>query len=123
MALILLDKSAWVRGGAELVDLGELCMCSITRLEILYSARSTEDFLVLREDLDAYRDLRIDASTLAAAESAQRELAARGQHRVALTDLLIGACAQQHGADVLHVDRHLDLLATTFGFRSIRLGA
>lgn len=121
MALILLDKSAWVRGGAGLVDHGELCLCSITRLEILYSARSAEDFLTLREDLDAYRDLRIDAATMAAAESAQRELAASGRHRVALPDLLIGACAQQHGADVLHVDRHFDLLATIFGVRSIRL--
>ena len=121
MDLILLDKSAWVRGGAGLVDSGDLCRCAITRLEILYSARSAEDFETLSGDLDAYRDLRIDAATLAAAESAQRELAGRGQHRVALPDLLIGACAQQHGADVLHVDRHFDLLAPIFGFRSIRL--
>lgn len=121
MALILLDKSAWVRGGADLLDYGELCMCAITRLEILYSARSAQDFVTLRADLDAYRDLCIDAGTMASAESAQCELAARGQHRVALPDLLIGACAQQHGADVLHVDRHFDLLAETFGFRSIRL--
>jgi predicted nucleic acid-binding protein len=121
VALILLDKSAWVRGGADLLDYGELCLCAITRLEILYSARSAKDFVTLRGDLDAYRDLRIDAATLAAAESAQRELAARGQHRVALPDLLIAACAQQHGADVLHVDRHFDVLAATLGFRSIRL--
>ena len=44
-------------------------------------------------------------------------------HRVSLPDLLIGACARQHGADVLHVERHFDLLATIFGFRSIRLAA
>lgn len=121
MALILLDKSAWVRGGAALLDYGDLCMCAITRLEILYSARSANDYLTLQQDLDAYRDLRIDHSTMSAAESAQRDLAATGQHRVALPDLIIGACAQQHGADVLHVDRHFDVLATTFGFRSIRL--
>lgn len=121
MALILLDKSAWVRGGAELLDYGELCMCAITRMEILYSARSADDYATLQEDLAAYRDLRIDYATVAAAESAQRELAAAGQHRVSLPDLIIGACAQQHGADVLHVDRHFDVLADTFGFRSIRL--
>ena len=121
MALILLDKSAWVRGGADLVDYGELCMCAITRMEILCSARSADDFATLQEDLDAHRDLRIDHATLSAAEAAQRELAATGQHRIALPDLVIGACAQQHGADVLHVDRHFDLLAQTFGFRSIRL--
>ncbi|MEY2441134.1 MAG: hypothetical protein QOJ46_560 [bacterium] len=88
---------------------------------VAHSARSAQDFATLREDLDAYRDLRIDAATLAAAESAQRGLAERGRQRVALPDLLIGACAQQHGADVLHVDRHFDLLATILGFRSIRL--
>lgn len=121
MALILLDKSAWVRGGADLVDYGELCMCAITRMEILYSARSAGDFTTLQHDLDAYRDLRIDHATVSGAEAAQRELAASGQHRVALPDLIIGACAQQHGADVLHVDRHFHLLAKTFGFRSIRL--
>ncbi|MGH2917286.1 MAG: PIN domain-containing protein [Solirubrobacteraceae bacterium] len=121
MALILLDKSAWVRGGADLVDYGELCMCAITRMEILYSARSADDFTTLQHDLDAYRDLRIDHTTISGAEAAQRELAASGQHRAALPDLIIGACAQQHGADVLHVDRHFHLLAETFGFRSIRL--
>lgn len=121
MALILLDKSAWVRGGAELLDHGELCMCAITRMEILYSARSAADFAVLQEDLADYRDLRIDHATISAAEAAQRELAAAGQHRISLPDLVIGACAQRHGADVLHVDRHFDALAETFGFRSIRL--
>lgn len=121
MALILLDKSAWVRGGADLLTHGELCLCSITRLEILYSARSPADFRTLTDDLEAYRDLRIDHGTMLAAEAAQRELAAGGRHRIPLPDLVIGACAQQHSADVLHVDRHFDLLADVFGFRSIRL--
>lgn len=122
MALILLDKSAWVRGGADLLDYGELCMCAITRMEILYSARSADDYATLEDDLVAYRDLRIDYATVSAAESAQRELATAGRHRVSLPDLIIGACAQQHGAEILHVDRHFDVLAETFGFRSIRLG-
>jgi predicted nucleic acid-binding protein len=121
VALILLDKSAWVRGGPELLDYGELCMCAITRMEILYSARSAEDYAALQDDLAEYRDLRIDHATISAAETAQRELAAGGRHRVSLPDLMIGACAQQHGADVLHVDRHFEVLAETFGFRSVRL--
>jgi predicted nucleic acid-binding protein len=96
-------------------------MCAITRMEILHSARSADDSATLQDDLAAYRDLRIDHATVAAAEAAQRELAISGQHRVSLPDLVIGACAQQHGADVLHVDRHFDVLAETFAFRSIRL--
>ena len=57
--------------------------------------------MVIQDDLAAYRDLRIDHATISAAEVAQRELAAAGQHRVSLPDLMIGACAQQHGAGVL----------------------
>jgi predicted nucleic acid-binding protein len=121
VALILLDKSAWVRGDAGLLDYGELCMCAITRMEILYSARSPDDYATLQEDLAAYRDLRIDHATISAAEAAQRELGAAGRHRIALPAPVIGACAQQHGADVLHVDRHFDVLAEIFGFRSVRL--
>jgi predicted nucleic acid-binding protein len=121
VALILLDKSAWVRGGAELLDYGELRMCAITRMEILGSARSANDYATLQGDLAAYCDLRIDYATVSAAESAQRELAAAGRHRVSLPDLIIGACAQQHSADVLHVARHFDVLAEAFGFRSVRL--
>lgn len=121
MALILLDKSAWVRGGTELLEYGELCLCAITRLEILYSARSAGSFAILQEDLGAYRDLRIDHATVRAAEATQRELATSGRHRVSLPDLLIAACAQQHGAAVLHLDRHFDLLSEATGIRSIRL--
>lgn len=121
MELMLLDKSAWVQGGPGLLDYGELCMCAITRMEILYSARSAADFATLQEDLTAYRDLRLDHATIAAAESAQRALAARGTHRLPLPDIIIGACAQQHAASVLHVDRHFDVLAELLGFRSVRL--
>ena len=45
---------------------------------------------------------------------------ARGEHRVSLAELLIAACAQQHGADVLHVDRHYDVLADVLAFTPVR---
>lgn len=117
--LLLLDKSAYVRGAAGTGD-GELCLCAVTRLELLFSARSAADYATLERDLEAFRDLRMDAETWAVARTAQRELAERGRHRVALPDLLIAACAQQHGADVLHVDRHFDVLAEVLAFRSVR---
>lgn len=95
-------------------------MCAVTRMEILCSARSADDYATLQSDLGDYRDLRIDHATISAAEAAQRELADAGQHRIALPDL-VTARAQRHSADVLHVDRHFDVLAKTLGFRSIRL--
>jgi len=90
-------------------------------MELLYCARSSDDFQVLTEHLDAFRELRVDAETLAIAAGAQRELAGLGQHRVALPDLLVAACAQQHAADVLHVDRHFAVLARVLSFEPVRL--
>jgi len=121
--LLLVDKSAYVRGLVDVVPGDELCLCAVTRLELLLSARSPEDFRRLEDDLDQFRDLRMDVETFAIARTAQRELAAVGQHRVAVPDLLVAACAQQHGADVIHVDRRFDVLATVLRFRSVRLDA
>ena len=121
MALIVIDKSGFVRDWGPYVGDAEPCFCAVTRMEILYSARSETDYAERAEDLDAFGDLRMDAATFVAAESAQRDLARTGEQRVAISDLWIGVCAQQHGADVLHRDKHFDLLAGIFGFRSIRV--
>jgi predicted nucleic acid-binding protein len=119
--LLLVDKSAYVRGLTVPEDESELCLCSITRLELLYSARSADDCTRLEGDLAAFRELRMDAETFAIAATAQRELAGTGQHRVPLPDLVVAACAQQHAADVLHVDRHYELLSSVLSFTPVRL--
>ena len=120
MRLLLVDKSAYVRGGFDLDAEDELCLCAMTRLELLFSARNAEDYGQLEQDLAEFRDLRMDAETFAIARTAQRELAALSQHRVSLPDLLIAACAQQHAADVLHVDRRFDALARVLEFTPVR---
>lgn len=119
--LLLVDKSAYVHGATTLDIEGELCLCAITRLELLYSARSPADYTALESDLDEFRDLRVDAETLATAIGAQRELAERSKHRVPIPDLLIAACAQQHGADVVHRDRHYEVLSSVLSFEAIRI--
>ena len=121
--LLLVDKSAWVRGAAVADVEGELCLCAVTRLEILHSARSAADYEALDGALALFRDLRMDTDTFAGAHDGQRELARAGGHRVPLPDLLIAACAQQHAAGVLHVDRHFELLAGVFAFDAVPLGA
>ena len=63
----------------------------------------------------------MDAETIAIARTAQRELAARSQHRLPIPDLMIGACAQQHQAAVLHLDRHYDTLARVLAFTPVDL--
>jgi predicted nucleic acid-binding protein len=120
---LLLDKSALVRGADLDPALGEPCLCAITRFEVLYSARSPRAFEELEAQLDAMHDLRVDAETIAIARTAQRELAAIGQHRVPIPDLLIAACAQQHQAAVVHLDRHYDTLARVLVFTPVRLAA
>ncbi len=118
---LLVDKSALVRGAGIDPTLGEPCLCAITRFEVLYSARSRRDFEQLEDELDAFHELRTDAETIAIARTAQRELAARGRHRVPIADLLIAACAHQHQAAVLHVDRHYETLARVLAFTALRL--
>ena len=122
MSLVLVDKSAYVRGGIQAGPDDELCLCAVTRLELLYSARSESDYGRLNQDLAEFRDLRMDAETFAVAITAQRELAAHGEHRVPIPDLLIASCAQQHSAAVVHVDRHYDVLARVLLFAPRRVG-
>ena len=121
MSLLLIDKSAYVRGSVHAAENDELCVCAVTRLELLHSARSSAEYEQLEDDLAHFRDLRMDTETFAVAATAQRDLAARGQHRVPIPDLLIAACAQQHSADVVHVDRHYDTLAQVLVFRARRM--
>jgi predicted nucleic acid-binding protein len=119
--LLLADKSALERATPETLELGEICLCAIVRLEMLYSARSASEYEQIESGLADFRDLRMDAETIATALSAQRELGQRGRHRVPIPDLLIAACAQQHHAAVLHLDRHYDTLAEVLAFEPVRL--
>jgi len=119
--LLLADKSALERAAPEMFEFGEICLCAIVRLELLYSARSPSDYSRIDEQLSVFRDLRMDAETIQTAVTAHRELGQRGRHRLPIPDLLIAACAQQHQAAVLHVDRHYDVLAEVLAFEPVRL--
>lgn len=120
-AFLLIDTSAWVRGVPSPPDSVELCLCDVTMLEILYTARSAADYQVHEESFTGFRTLAANAETWAIARTAQRELAQLGHHRVALPDLLLASCAQQHSADVLNVDKHFEVLERVLAFRSVRL--
>jgi predicted nucleic acid-binding protein len=121
--LLLADKSALERATPEALELGEICLCAVVRLELLYSARSAADYQRIESDLAEFRELRIDGETIATAVGAHRELGLRGRHRVPIPDLLIAACAQQHQAAVLYVDRHYEVLAEVLAFEPLRLSA
>lgn len=128
------DTSAWWRIASLPEELGALVedaiigdrmwITPIVRMEILYSARSTSEYLELEIELDALRILRNDRAVADAAMSAFGELAERsdGYHRVPLTDALIAAAAAEHGGvAVLHRDTHFEKLAEVLAFQGVRL--
>lgn len=123
--IYLIDKSALARmpqpavGRAlETLMLDKvLAVCTVTKLEVLYSARDQEgyeqDAYHLRED---FRHLPIDEAVEARALEVQEQLVRKSQHRgVGPADLLIAACAEVHGATILHYDRDFDLIADVTG--------
>jgi predicted nucleic acid-binding protein len=134
--VLLLDNSAWSRvvaGGlpddrAETVagwlEQGQLAICLPFLLEAGYSARASADYQEMMDEFDLlFPRVEIAAAMEDRALLAQRELAARGHHRLAPIDVLIAACAHEAGAGVLHYDRDYDLIAehTNLSFESVWL--
>lgn len=94
---------------------GALFMTEIVALELLYSARSSDDYDARREDLLSLPWFHFTQAVAARALTIQRELAGRGQHRRPIPDLLVAATALEHDAVVLHYDRDFDLIAEVTG--------
>lgn len=133
-APFIADTSAWWHFSSLPDDLAGLVKTAvanerlwttpIVRMEILYSARSTSEYIALEAELDALRILRNDRAVADAAMSALGELAERsdGYHRVPLADALIAAAAAEHGGiAVLHRDAHFNKLAEVLTFENIEL--
>jgi predicted nucleic acid-binding protein len=129
----LIDKSAIARlhlapdavEWASRIDRGLVRICTVTRLEIGYSARSGADHRSLLADPPIasmpveYLTPRIEDR----ARELQSVLAERGQHRAAsIPDLLIAATAELGELIVLHVDKDFELIADVTGQRIERLG-
>jgi predicted nucleic acid-binding protein len=134
--VLLLDNSAWSRvvaGGlpadraeavAGWVEQRQLAICLPFLLEAGYSARANADYREMMDEFDLlFPHVEIVVSIEKRALLAQRELAARGQHRLAPIDVMIAACAHEVGAGVLHYDRDYDLIAkhTSLSFESVWL--
>ncbi len=128
------DTSAWWRAAALPRELGDLLdaailsdrmwITPIVRMEILYSARSSAEYVAIEGELDALRILRNDRAVADAAMAALGELAERGDgyHRVPITDALIAAAAAEHGGvAVLHRDAHFDKLAEVLSFECVEV--
>ena len=121
--LFLADKSALARMHHDevanrlsplIVD-GYVATCPIVDLEVLYSARSLQDYESIAAERRAMTSFPITEVITSRALEVQNQLAQRGQHRVALPDLLIAAVAELNGLVVLHYDADYERIAAVTG--------
>jgi predicted nucleic acid-binding protein len=122
----LIDKSALARLGtsaqpelwADRIERGLVRICTVTRLELGYSARSASHLHEIVTSMPV-ASLLIEHFTPAVEERAlevQRMLAQRAQHRApSLADLLLAATAELNKLAVLHVDKDFELIAEVTG--------
>jgi predicted nucleic acid-binding protein len=121
----LADKSALARRRTQarvrealdpLLLEGEVATCGIVDLEILYSARSRNDYRAAAESLLGMPRAPLEEQGIQRALEVQAMLAERSQHRaVPLPDLLIAACAERAGLTVLHYDADFERIAKLTG--------
>lgn len=126
MTTWLIDKSAIGRlhlaanatDWAERIERGLVRICTVTRLEVGYSARSAADHRALVSQPPVasmpieYLTPRIEDRAI----EIQSVLADRGQHRApSIPDLLIAATAELAELTVLHLDKDFELIALITG--------
>ena len=121
--MILVDTSSWIHllrpdGDPEVrarveeaLTSGRACWCPVVQLELWNGARGDRERKVLRSLADAVPELPIDEHVWRAAY----ELARRSRRHgvtVPAADILIAACAEQHGAVVETADSDFELLSS-----------
>jgi predicted nucleic acid-binding protein len=83
-----------------------------TAMELLFSARSTKDYLAILADRCSLPRAEVGERGIERAIEVQAALARRSQHRGAtIPDLLIAAAAEAAGLRLLHYDADFDLIA------------
>ncbi|MBC8090796.1 MAG: PIN domain nuclease [Pseudonocardia sp.] len=122
--LYLADKSALARFGRPevasvlqpLFATDVITTCGMVDLEVLYSARSPDDYERLRADQRSLRRLFATEDMYERALDVQRTLARTSRHRGAsIPDLIVAACAETNDATLLHYDADFDLIAGVTG--------
>jgi predicted nucleic acid-binding protein len=124
VATYVADKSALARAhlpavAARLEPLfvgGEIATCGIVDLELLFSARSTDDYVAILADRHSLPRVEVGERGIERAIEVQAALARKGQHRgVTIPDLLIAAAAEAAGLCILHYDGDFELVAGVTG--------
>jgi len=118
----LVDNSVLTRMGKgpvasriePMIVSGTLATCSMTDLELLFSARNGEEHRARRDDFALrFLHVQLDQRMFDRAIEVQGLLAEKAQHRAAsIPDLVVAAAAEHAGLTVLHYDADFDLIAT-----------
>jgi hypothetical protein len=126
MTTWLIDKSALVRLAASpdaetwasRIQRGLVRICTVTRLEVGFSARSADE---LRTSMSTapLASMPVEYVTPTIEDRSvevQMSLADRGRHRApSIPDLLVAATAEATGLTVLHLDKDFDIIAELTG--------
>lgn len=95
---------------------GLVAICDLTELELLYSARSTEDREAVQERLNLFTWCPMPDGIYRRARVVQQQLTTKGEHRSAgAVDLLVAAVAEEADVTLLHCDRDFETIARTTG--------
>lgn len=100
------------------VSQGHVGMCHPVMMELLYSARTHDEFLRMRQGYGVLVTCPIGPREWQRALDIYEALAARGgmhQRQVGHADLLIAAAAESAGVPVLHYDADFDLISEVSG--------
>lgn len=98
-----------------LLEEGAVATCAIVDLEVLCSAKSADDYDVVRAERRAFPDVPITPEVMARALEVQAQLTHRGQHRLPIPDLVISAAAESAELVLLHYDADYERIADATG--------
>lgn len=97
------------------IDAVALARCTLTDLELGFSASSARDWDSLQSVLTALEPVDVTPEVVSRAKTVQRQLAAKGLKGRKVPDLLIAAAAELAGMTVLHYDSDFELIAKVTG--------
>lgn len=126
MATYLIDTSVWHRRGnpavvdrlADLFAADDVAITEPIRLEVLFSARSAQDYDAISRELDGLEQAPCGNPELRRALEVQRLLAHKAglHHRsVKIPDLLVAATAELADLTVLHYDEDYERVGAVTG--------
>lgn len=128
--LVIADSSVWVghltgHGGAPVVALAELlqrhrvAVNDMVRLEVLTGARDDTQYAELADALQGLHLLPVTGAVWGRAERLRYEVRRKG-HLIPTPDAVIAASALMYDCEVLHADRHFDIIARSAPLRIYR---